>query len=202
MVTRQAVREGKFVYWIDGRLPPKTTLVPRTSIGEMVRHGMNRDILVNNPFYQNSHRLQLDRYEYFIKIVDFFVTRLREPESEALNYTAYLLNPFGDSSLEFYLTRELAQAKMYHKNQKNFRALLLLSDIDYAEEVEKSVDELISTVSFRVSSPDSFKEYASFQNHLDEFIFRTAEYATEPATLAEYLCNTGFAIERSTYKKL
>lgn len=201
MVRREVVKEGKDVHWIDGRLPTKESIIRRTPIRKMVKVGLERPTLVKNPFHKRSYRRKLDRYENFMYLLDLFLEHSQPSRKNQIGYVAYLLDPFTESTEGHYLVRELAQAEMYHKNKENFRALLLICNLDDATEVKQSVGNLASTIRFLVSAPESFDDYDRFRECLDDFLLETIEYADKPSALEVYLSKVGFRIERSIYRK-
>lgn len=201
VVRRELVREGKVAHWIDGRLPPKPTLIYRTTIREMLRSGVDHDTLINNPLYKRSYRCKLDRYEYFIQLTDLFIQSHKPTREQPADYMVWLLDPFTEVAEKPCLARELAEAEMYHKNKKNFRALLLLSNTDHPAEVGESIEQLASIAPFILSPAQSFKDYARFQEHLDRFLFDVIEVVGEPSAIEGYLRNSGFRTECCIYRK-
>lgn len=202
MVRREVVAAGREVHWMDGRLPTNESIIRRTSIREMVKVGFDRATLIDNTFHRRSCRRKLHRYENFMYLLDLFLRKPLSSTRKQLDYAAYLLDPFAESSQRHYLVKELSNAEMYHKNKENFRALLLISNLDDALEVAQSIDSLASTIRFLVSPPESFDDYNRFQECLDDFLVKTTEYIDESSDLLTYLTDAGFRIERSSYRKL
>jgi len=184
---------------MDGRLPTNENIICRSSIKNMVKAGLNQADLFNNPSYQISYRRKLSRYENFMALLNLFLISPRSSIERQLDYAAYLLDPFSKVPDRHHIVRAMTKSKMYHKNNKNFRGFLLLSDLDDMTEVDQAIENLVSTVRFLVSPPESFDDYCCFQKYLDHFLLETIEYVSKPSTLEAYLTEVGFRIERSVY---
>lgn len=201
MVRRKLVKEGRVAYWVDGRLPPKPTLISRTTIHKMVHNGVDRETIINSHLYKGSYRCKLDRYENFIQIMDLFLQSHEAASEKLKDYFVGLLDPFTELAEKSYLVQELTEAKMYHKNKNNFRVLLLLSNTEYPAIIEQDVEKLVSIAPFIISSAESFRDYTCFQERLDRFLFDTMELISEPSNIKAYLQNTGFGTEHLVYRK-
>ena len=167
----------------------------------MLRSGVDHDTLINNPLYKRSYRCKLDRYEYFIQLTDLFIQSHKPTREQPADYMVWLLDPFTEVAEKPCFVRELAEAEMYHKNKKNFRALLLLSNTDHPAEVGESIEQLASIAPFILSPAQSFKDYARFQEHLDRLLFDVIEVVGEPSAIEGYLRNSGFRTECCIYRK-
>lgn len=201
LVIREFVRERRVAYWVDGRVPQNSTLMQRTSSKKLLNYGIN-------PGYRRYHltcRTQrccgFDRYRRFLHLVDVFMSSYGTLD-RGVDYKAWLLDPFGDAPHNLCLAHELAQVKMYHKNRKNFRALLLISTYDDPTQVKTRIESLVNATRFATSPCESFKDYSCFERHLDEFLERVTEYASDPVTLGGYVRQAGFRIECNGCKQL